>query len=181
MPAQPWVALALVTTGLAEDTPLEVAALRFTGPEPEAQVSFLLRPPFDLPLLTQHRAGLTPADFEHAVPLADAHRELLGFLGNAPIVGDGLEQALERLALADLLFTPRCELSVLASLLMPSLADFRLSSLGRSLGLTPHAERALPLAHLTQSAFLRLWERVAGLPGALPDELARLAIRADHP
>ena len=182
MPAQPWVALALITTGAPEDAPLEVAAVRFRSLEPEDTFERLVRPPFDLPHLTQRRTGLGPGDVADAPTLAEIHHDLVDFLGNDPIVGERPETVLERLAMGHLLLAPRCDLTALAVLLLPSLVDSRLAAIARSLGLaSPAVERAVPLARLTQAAFLALWERAASLPAALQGELARLAARAEHP
>jgi DNA polymerase-3 subunit epsilon/ATP-dependent DNA helicase DinG len=135
-----------------------------------------------VPSVAQGRTRLGNDHFADSPTLTDIHQDLLAFLGNAPIIGENVDLAVDRLALSDVLLTPRLDLADLSSLLLPSLPDHRLASIASAFNLPyPLEERALPLAHLAQRAFLRLCERVATLQGALQGELARLAARADHP
>lgn len=177
---QPWIALALVTTGPLDDAPLEVAAIAFHDTTVEDTFQALIRPPFPLPFLAQARTGLRPEDLVDALDLAEAAEALLRFCGPAPIVGWALDATLFRLGLEGLT-SLRCDLGALALLLVPGLRDPSPTAVARALQLAAPRDRALPLAQLAHAAFTALRQRAANFPPLLRSELARLAIQAQHP
>jgi DNA polymerase III epsilon subunit family exonuclease len=160
------VAIDLETTGLdpAQDSVIEIGAVRFRGPRIEAEWSTLVNPGRPLPPYITQLTGISDAMVAGA-RLARVLPELIEFVGDLPLLGHNLA--------FDLRFLERhtpfrqnqaMDTYDLASVILPA-GRYRLATLAQSLGVVPRAvHRGLEDARTTQQIFVRLLERAADLP-----------------
>ena len=180
-----FVSLDLETTGLdpSSDEIIEIGAVKFRGDEVVDTFHTLVKPYRPLPYRIQILTGLTSREVEAAPPLAVVLGALVSFLGDHPIIGQS--------AAFDLGFLSEKGVSLknkiydtleLATILLPTLSDYRLSAIAEELGISsPIHHRALPDATTAKDVFLALLDKARALDISIIAELDRLSGGIDWP
>ena len=188
-----YVALDLETTGLdsERDTILEVGAVRFRisldGGAIQTQTleswSSLINPDRPIPIQIQQLTGIAQEEVNHAPRFSQVINPLRRFVGTYPVVAHSVKFDLEFLRSHDLpLSNPAVDTFELASILMPHAARYSLAKLGEAFGLTNlGSHRALDDAKATVDLFAALLDHASRMPGAILQEINRLANDLDWP
>lgn len=177
-----YVAIDLETTGLnqSSDKIIEIGAVRFDAGGLRERFSTFVNPGRPIPPAIQVLTSIEDGDLVGAPPPALAVHELAEFVGNLPVVGHNVQ--------FDLGFLEQAGLSLdgvvfdtydLAAVLLPTATQLNLDSLTDLLGveLEQH-HRALADAEATALVFLRLLERLNGLPQLTLHNLVHLATQS---
>jgi DNA polymerase-3 subunit epsilon/ATP-dependent DNA helicase DinG len=188
-----YVALDLETTGLdpERDTILEVGAVRFritlNGGSIQTQTlerwSSLINPGRPIPIQIQQLTGITQEEVNQAPRFPQVTGQLRRFVGSYPVIAHSVRFDLEFLRSHDVpLSNPAVDTFELAGILMPHAARYSLAKLGEAFGL-PNlgSHRALDDAKATVDLFAALLEHASRLPGAILQEINRLASNLDWP
>ncbi|MBI4300069.1 MAG: DEAD/DEAH box helicase family protein, partial [Chloroflexi bacterium] len=182
---QTFVAIDLETTGLqpAEDEIIEVAAVKFRGPEVLDTFHTLVDPGRPLPLFIQALTGITPTDLHGAPRFSSIASDIGSFIRGYPIVGQRVAFDLGFLAAKGIAPSgPVYDAYDLATALLPGISSYRLGGLGKALDIpfsTLH--RALADAVLTKEVFLALLGRLFRLDPGVLMEMGRVAALARLP
>jgi DNA polymerase-3 subunit epsilon/ATP-dependent DNA helicase DinG len=177
-----FVALDIETTGTdpQRDAVIEIGAVRFSLRRVESDWSTLINPGRNIPESITQLTGITNEMVRSAPRLEQVLQELAEFVGDAVIVGHNIRFDLsffERYHLFP--YSPVVDTYELAAVLFPSARRYSLGALSQMLGipLPPGEEyhRALTDARITQSLFLRLYERARSLPLDTIAEIVRLS------
>ena len=154
------VALDLETTGLSveSDEIIEVGAVRFKGEQVLETFQTFVNPYKRITPFIRDLTGISQDDLDNAPGFSTVHSDLREFIGASPIVGQNVAFDLGFLEKNHInLSNPSYDTQELASILLPSLKRYSLSSLARSLAIEhirPH--RALDDALVTHSIFSAL-------------------------
>ncbi len=172
------VAVDIETTGLNldEDVIIEIGAVKFNGRRVEDEWSTLVNPRQSIPGFITQLTGITNSMVRHAPPLSDVIGDLIGFVGDAPVVGHNVSFDLSFLRRAGAL-TNNIDIDTyeLAAVLMPTASRYNLSALAQQLGiLLPATHRALDDARVTHRVLIELIEKAQQLPLDLLAEIVRL-------
>ncbi len=177
-----WVCLDLETTGLSpeDDDVIEVGAVKFRGDETLDTFQSFVNPRRALDDFTRRYTGISQVDVDAAPPFSQVARELVPFLGTAPLVGHNLAFDLGFLTSGGLRLTnPLCDTWDLAFVLMPESREYSLAKLAASLGIDhPRPHRAFEDATVTRQVFLKLVEMALELDVFTLAEMERLAARS---
>ena len=177
-----WVTLDLETTGLSPDSDeiIEVGAVKFQGHETLDTFQSLVNPHRTLDSFIRRYTGIGQSDVDEAPPFSRVARDLVPFLGSAPIVGHNIAFDLSFLASKGMrLSNPRSDTLDLAFVLLPESREYSLAKLAASLGIThPRPHRAVEDASVTRDVFLKLVEMAAELDVYTLAEMERLASRS---
>ncbi len=172
------VAVDIETTGLNpdEDAIIEIGAVKFNGHRVEDEWSTLVNPRRSIPGFITQLTGINNAMVTHAPYLVDVMAGLIGFVGDAPIVGHNISFDLSFLQQAGAL---RHNIDIdtyeLAAVLMPTASRYNLSALAQQLNiLLPATHRALDDARATHAVFVALMEKAQDLPLPLLAEIVRM-------
>ncbi len=180
-----YVAIDVETTGLQSglDEIIEVAAVTFRGREILDRFSQLVRPRQSVPLKVTRLTGIDPTALTQAPRFNEIGAELARFIGNRPIVGHSIGFDLTMLRAQGMHFNqPVYDTFELATLLLPQLASYKLSTLAAHLGIPhPDAHRALNDAEVTAQLFAALCERMLHLDLATLSEIVRLTSKIGLP
>ena len=180
-----FVSLDLETTGLdpSRDEIIEIGAVKFRGNEVVDTFHTMVKPYRPLPYRIQILTGLTPLDVEAAPPLAVVLGTLVSFLGNHPIIGQNAAFDLSFLSQKGVSLENRIyDTLELATILLPTLSDYRLSTIAEELGISsPIHHRALPDATTAKDVFLALLDKARALDTSIIAELDRLSDGIDWP
>ncbi|MBN1483267.1 MAG: DNA polymerase III subunit epsilon [Chloroflexia bacterium] len=179
---RPYVALDSETTGLeaGRDELIEVAAVRFQGPEILGTWHSLIKPAQELPEAITELTGITPQDLQGAPTFHTVLPDLARFIGDDPLVGHAVPFDVEFLAAQGLrLNNPQVDTWELSTLLLPELPDHSLQGVAQGLGLTsPEPHRALADAHMARQVLLAFWQRLLAQDLALLEEIVRQSQKA---
>ncbi len=154
------VALDLETTGLSveSDEIIEVGAVRFKGEQVLETFQTFVNPYKRITPFIRDLTGISQDDLDNAPGFATVHSDLREFIGASPIVGQNVAFDLGFLEKNHInLSNPSYDTQELASILLPSLKRYSLSSLAQSFAIEhirPH--RALDDALVTHSIFSAL-------------------------
>lgn len=174
-----FVSLDLETTGLdpSRDEIIEIGAVKFRGNEVVDTFHTMVKPHRPLPYRIQILTGLTPRDVEAAPPLAVVLGGLVSFLGNHPVIGQSATFDLGFLSQKGVSLENRIyDTLELATILLPTLPDYRLSTIAEELGISsPIHHRALPDATTAKDVFLALLDKARALDTSIIAELDRLS------
>ncbi len=177
-----WVSLDLETTGLSPDTDeiIEVGAVKFRGQQTIDTFQSFVNPYQTLSSFIRGYTGIAQAEVDNAPPFSQVARELVQFIGTAPLVGHNVAFDLGFLSGKGLrLSNPRCDTWDLAFVLLPENREYSLSKLAASLGIShPHSHRAVDDAQATRDLFLKLAEMAAELDVFTLAEIGRLAAKS---
>ena len=177
-----WVSLDLETTGLSSDADeiIEVGAVKFQGPRTLDTFQSFVNPLRPLNAFVRRYTGITQEDVDGAPPFSAVARDLVPFIGPAPIVGHNVAFDLGFLSAKGLrLSNPRTDTWDLAFVLMPECREYSLAKLARTLGIThPRPHRAVEDALTTRDVFLKLAETAQDLDVLTLAEMERLASRS---
>jgi DNA polymerase-3 subunit epsilon/ATP-dependent DNA helicase DinG len=181
----PYVALDTETTGLeaGRDEIIEVAAVRFQGPEVLGTWHSLIKPAASLPEAITRLTGITPQDLETAPMFYTVVPELARFIGDDPVVGHSVGFDIDFLAAQGLpLRNRQVDTFELSTLLLPQLPDRSLISVARHLEIPyPEQHRALADAQMSRQVLLAFWKQLAALDLETLEEILKLAGKADWP
>lgn len=174
-----YVALDLETTGLQveKDAIIEVGAVKYRDGEPVERFETLVNPgrpvPREITLLT----GIRNEDVLGKPTLDQVSQALQRFVGGVPIVAHNVAFDLGFLRHRGLfLENPGLDTWEFASILIPSLPSYSLSSLAAHFGIpSPEQHRAPNDAEVTGKLFEILCEHAAMLPRGVVAEIMRLA------
>lgn len=163
---------------------LEIGAARFRGGQVEDELSLLVQTRGPLTARISALTGIVQEDLAGAVALPLALAALRRFIGGLPVVGQSVGLDLQQLDAAGLrLGTPALDTFELATLLLPGLPVYDLSTIAGALGVD-HGEprhRALPDARLAMRVFLALLERIERLDARVLTEVVRLSEPLEWP
>ena len=180
-----FVSLDLETTGLDSltDEIIEVGAVKFNTDGVLDTYHSMAKPSKPLPYRTQIITGITEHDLEKAPKLASVMTELAVFLGSDTIIGQNIGFDLAFLAQQDIKPRGRVyDVFALATIVLPTLPDYRLSALATALGLSSvQYHRAMHDAVAAKDVFLALLDRLRSFDTSIIAELERLSATADWP
>jgi len=180
-----FVSLDLETTGLdpSSDEIIEIGAVKFRGDEVVDTFHTMVKAYRPLPYRIQILTGLTPRDVEAAPPLAVVLGTLVSFLSDHPIIGQSTAFDLGFLSQKGVSLENRIyDTLELATILLPTLPDYRLSTIAEELGISPSIHhRALPDATTAKDVFLALLDKARSLDTSIIAELDRLSEGIDWP
>ncbi len=170
-----FVSLDLETTGLdpSSDDIVEIGAVKFCGDNVVDTFHTMVRSYHTLPYHIQILTGITNREVEAAPPLAVGLDALISFLGDYPIIGQSIAFDLSFLSEKGVSLQNRVfDTFELATILLPSLPDYRLSAIAEELGISSSIHhRALADATLAKDVFLALLDRARSLPLSIIAEL----------
>lgn len=177
------VAVDIETTGLNldEDVIIEIGAVKFNGRRVEDEWSTLVNPHQPIPNFITQLTGITNNMVRNAPTLQDVIGDLIGFVGDVPVVGHNISFDLSFLRRAHAL-TSNIDIDTyeLAAVLMPTASRYNLSALAQQLGiLLPATHRALDDARVTHRVFIELVEKAHDLPIELLAEIVRMGQSLD--
>ncbi len=177
------VSVDIETTGLlpGEDAIIEIGAVKFTGRRVVDTWSTLVNPRRPIPGQITQLTGITNNMVRHAPFIIDVIGDLIGFVGNAPVVGHNVRFDLNFLQKCGALTTNEAiDTYELAAVLMPTASRYGLSALAQQLNiLLPATHRALDDAKATHAVFIELIEKAAQLPLPLLAEIVRMGESLD--
>ena len=180
-----FVSLDLETTGLdpARDEIIEVGAVKFGHSGIIDTYQSLVKPSRALPHQIQMLTGITDRDLEKAPKPVSVLAKLETFIGKATIIGQNIGFDLAFLARQDI--APRgpvYDVFEMATILAPTLPDYRLTTLASELGVpSTQYHRALNDAAAAKDVFLALLDRLRSLDISILAELDRIGMGADWP
>lgn len=180
-----YVSLDLETTGLdpRTDSIIEIGAIKFEGDVPIEEFHTLVRPPGPVPYRVQILTGIIPQDVEGAPPVGAVLGDLVSFVGECPVVGHSVAFDIAFLAAQGVdVVNPTYDTFELATVLLPSLADYSLSAVADELGV-PYTvrHRALADAAIAKDVFLGLLGKARELDLSIVAEIDRLTRGVDWP
>ena len=173
------VAIDLETTGLdpTKDTIIEVGAVRFRMDGTIlAEYQQLVNPGRNLAFRISQLTGITANMLASAPTWDQVRREVIAFIGDAPVVGHNVAFDV-RFLNAHGVWPPGQPLDTfdLATILLPGRPHYNLGSLARDLDVPLHdAHRALDDARATALIFAALVERGVLLPWPVHQAIARI-------
>ena len=180
--APTYVALDLETTGLNpdRDTIIEIGSVKFRGQQVLETFQTLVNPYGKIPEAIQRLTGIDQRGVDRAPSFGAVAGELQDFIGPLPVVGHNISFDLGFLSRHGLqLANEAYDTWDLASILLPYVTNYSLSSLAEDLGAKhtrPH--RALDDAQATQEVFTILLDRANQLDPAIVAYIQHLASRA---
>ena len=179
------VALDLETTGLdpAQDTIIEIGAVKFQGRQVLDTFETLVNPYREIPTEVRRLTGIGQGLVDKAPPFPALAEDLMDFVGPHLVVGHRIAFDLDFLSRQGLPFANEVfDTWDLASILLPHSTDYSLQTLARELGAEhsrPH--RALPDAQATREIFLVMLEKASELDPATVSYIRHLASLAQWP
>jgi DNA polymerase-3 subunit epsilon/ATP-dependent DNA helicase DinG len=172
------VALDLETTGLdsERDAIIEIGAVRFHGARIEDEWSTLVNPGRPIPRFIADLTGIDDSMVAGAPRLAEVLGDLTGFVSDLPVLSHNVGFDIAFLNRKGALpYNQTLDTLDLAAVVLPAASRYSLRALADDMGIpAPVAHRALADAHTTRQLYLRLLERVEGLPPAVVEEIVRL-------
>jgi predicted DnaQ family exonuclease/DinG family helicase len=180
-----FVSLDLETTGLdpLNDEIIEVGAVKFRMDGVIDTYHSMVKPSRPIPYRIQILTGIKDSDLEKAPKLAVALNELVAFLGDSTIIGQNIGFDLAFLAEKDI--RPRgqvYDVFELATIVMPVLPDYRLTTLAAELGVSSvQYHRALHDATAAKDVFLALLDKLRSFDPSIIAELDHIGAGADWP
>jgi len=180
-----FVSLDLETTGVdpQNDEIIDIGAVKFGLDGVIDTYQSLVKPSRPVPYRIQILTGITDRDLQDAPELSKTLDELVAFVGDCTIIGQNISFDLAFLAENDVV--PRSQVYdvfELATIIMPTLPDYRLASLVTELGVpSVQYHRALHDATAAKDVFLALLGRIRSLEPSIIAELGRISSVADWP
>jgi len=173
------VALDLETTGLhpEQDAILEIAAVKFRDSEIIDTFETFVASGRSIPYRIQRLTGITPEHLVGAPHFSVIAKKLTSFLEDYPIVGHSIPFDASFLRLRGLARTnPLIDTFELATVLLPSLANYSLGQVAEALGLPvpPGRHRAMVDTVLAMQVFVALHQRLNAIDLSLLNDLAHL-------
>lgn len=173
------VALDLETTGLhpEQDAILEIAAVKFQDSEIIDTFETFVASGRAIPYRIQRLTGITPEHLVGAPHFSVIAKKLSSFLEDYPIVGHSIPFDVGFLRPRGLARTnPLIDTFELATVLLPSLANYSLGQVAEALGLhVPHdRHRAMVDTVLAMQVFVALHQRLGAIDLSLLNDLAHL-------
>ena len=173
------VALDLETTGLdiQKDAIIEVGLVRIRDGIILDEFGTLINPGFVIPPETTHITGIHQDDLKDAPFLTAILPDIAEFVGKRPVIAHSATFDMGFMRRFGLLKTNlTLDTYELASVLLPSVASYGLSSLTNIMSIDlEHAHRALDDARATALLYWKLWEKAHSVPSAIIAEIERNA------
>ena len=158
---QEFVCIDLETTGLNAnaDTIIELGAVRFRRGEVLERFQTFVNPRRKIPPFIQQLTGISDEQVRRAPDFYQVQSRFADFIGDLPIVGHNVAFDLDFLNSHGLpLHNRRYNTWDLASIFLPTIAEYNLTELARRLGVLHEKHRALGDAEATALVFHRLLE-----------------------
>ncbi|MEA3351779.1 MAG: helicase C-terminal domain-containing protein, partial [Chloroflexota bacterium] len=172
------VALDLETTGLNPDSDgiTEIGAVRFDGDRVQDKWQTLINPGQRISPFVTRLTGITNTMVRDAPSIYDVIDDLVGFIGNAPILGHNIGFDLSFLHRYKVLkYHESLDTYEMAAVLIPNAGRYKLGSLAQSLNISfSNTHRALDDARITQKVYLKLYQKALDLPIEILAEIVRL-------
>ena len=181
---QEFVCIDLETTGLNAnaDTIIELGAVRFRQGEALERFQTFVNPGRKIPPFIQQLTGISDEQVRRAPAFHQVAGRFADFIGDLPIVGHNVAFDLDFLNSHGLpLHNRRYNTWDLASIFLPTIAEYNLTELARSLDVLHEKHRALGDAEATAQVFHRLLEMGAGHSAAKVAFIARASRAANAP
>ena len=176
------VSLDLETTGLSHETDdiIEIGAVKFQGDKVIDTLETFVNPQRPVPSSIERLTGIATKDLEHAPAFAAAAETLRTFAGSYPLVGQNIGFDIQFLWQKGLRLTGTpYDTFDLASIVLPSLGDYSLSSISGQLGIDhDRAHRAMNDALMAMNVFLKCLRALEELPPSVVAEMGRIASRS---
>jgi DNA polymerase-3 subunit epsilon/ATP-dependent DNA helicase DinG len=180
-----FVSVDLETTGLNAnaDAIIEVGAVKFSGGVVQDRYQTFVNPGRPIPAFVQQLTSISPSQIERAPRFQQIAAQFAAFVGDLPIVGHNIAFDISFLASHGLDLANRSYNTWdLASIFLPTLAEYNLSALAKHLELDhSQAHRAVADAETTALVFHRLLKLGASYPAAKIAFIARAARTANAP
>lgn len=171
------MALDTETTGVGAESNdiIEIAAIKFRDDKVLDTWQSLVKPASQITYKVTQLTGITQKEVERAPLIHAVAPQLLRFVGDLPVVGQSIEFDLQSLANAGIrLHGPSYDTFELATLLMPEVGVYTLSSVAATLGIPhPDAHRAMADSEVTMRVFLALLKRIEDMELAALAEIGR--------
>lgn len=178
-----YVSLDLETTGLnpSSDKIIEIGAVKFRDHEVLDTLNTLVNPYRPLPYRIQILTGINPQEVDSAPPISVVLGDLVSLIGNHPIIGHNVSFDLSFLSQNGVSpQNPTYDTLGLATILLPTLSDYSLSTIAQELGIpNPVRHRALPDAMVAKDVFLALLDKAYELDISIIAEIDRLTSGID--
>lgn len=175
-----WVAFDLETTGLdpRADAIIEIGAVKYRGHEVIGRFETLVNPRRAIPEQVTVITSITNEMVANQPPIEDVLPAFLAFVGGAPVVAHNAWFDVNFIRQKDgLRSNGVVDTLDLSAVLLPRAARYSLTNLVLELGLEPEnindkqSHRAQYDAEQAARLYLKLWERILGLPRALLAEI----------
>jgi DNA polymerase-3 subunit epsilon/ATP-dependent DNA helicase DinG len=180
-----FVSVDLETTGLNAnaDAIIEVGAVKLCGGVVLDRYQTFVNPDRPIPAFIQQLTSISPSQIERAPRFQQIAAQFAAFVGDLPIVGHNIAFDISFLASHGLHLANRSYNTWdLASIFLPTLAEYNLSALAKHLELDhSQAHRAVADAETTALVFHRLLKLGASYPAAKIAFIARAARTANAP
>jgi DNA polymerase-3 subunit epsilon len=180
-----FVAIDVETTGLEAgvDEIIEVAAVKFRGPEVLDTFQQLVQPRHSLPIKITQLTGIKPRLLEDAPLFHQVAPDFVRFVKSYPVVGHQVSFDVRMLGAQGLrLPQPSYDTLELSTLLLPGQRGYSLQALAEALGIPhPQAHRALADADVTRQLFAALLQRMAELDDGMLGEIVQLGVQTNWP
>lgn len=181
---QEFVCIDLETTGLNAnaDTIIELGAVRFRQGEALERFQTFVNPGRKIPPFIQQLTGISDEQVRRAPAFHNVAGRFADFIGDLPIVGHNVAFDLEFLNSHGLpLHNRRYNTWDLATIFLPTVAEYNLTELARRLNVLHEKHRALGDAEATAQVFHRLLEIAVGHSAVKVAFIARAARAANAP
>src|SRR3954468_3726682 len=157
--------LELIEANTPASRVIEIGAVRFDEDRVIDEWHTLVNPGSAVPYVIRLLTGLSDAELGAAPTLERVVPELREFIGDDPLVGQSIEIDVAHLQRQGVrVVNPQLDTFQLATLLLPGLPNYDLSSIARYLGVsTDRPHRALEDSHIALEVFLALRTRVRAL------------------
>ncbi len=175
------VALDIETTGLdaKNDKIIEIGAVLFSQSGIEREFETLINPGRKIPPFITQLTGISDAMVRgDEIPfIEDAIKDLIDFVGDAPVIGHNVKFDLSFLRSEGALKkNPAIDTYEMASVLLPSEGRYNLRALGQVLAVPMRAtHRALDDTKVTQAIYQIMYELILDLPRSTLAEIVRLS------
>jgi DNA polymerase-3 subunit epsilon/ATP-dependent DNA helicase DinG len=174
-----YVALDLETTGLdpANDTIIELGAVRFRDGEILEKFSQVVNPGRRIPQNIQQLTGISQAEADAAPRLEHFAAAFRRFVGDDPVIGHNVNFDIGFMRSHDLYnFNPLLDTFELALITLPGLPSYKLGRIAAQLGVSlENAHRAYDDAEATMHIFLRMRDRLLQVPPKTIQQIVRMA------
>jgi predicted DnaQ family exonuclease/DinG family helicase len=180
-----YVALDLEATGMdpERDEIIEIAAIKFRDDRVLDRWESLVQPRGSISLNITSLTGIGAKDVRRAPSFSVVAPRLRDFVRNHPIVGQSPQFDVEMLAGSGLLLrNPQYDTFHLATILIPDLPAYSLSTIASRLGISvPSQHRAMADVETTMAVFLGLLDLLQDYDDVTLDRLAQYARAANSP
>lgn len=180
-----YISLDIETTGLSyeRDDIIEIGAVKFDGEKVKDSFQTFLQISSPLPPLITHITGITKDNLKDAPFLEDVYEDLLGFVGELPIIGHNIDFDLDFLATKGIVLSnPRFDTLQLSTIMLPKLPSHSLEIITEALNIKhKDKHRALDDATATADLFNILAKKIAEIDNKTLEKIKSVVSRSNWP